>query len=357
MIGNDSKVGIGLRDIAEKAAVSVPTVSRVLRNTADALVTDQTRQRIIQVAEELGYHPNRHAQALSGGKASLIHVIVAHTSAHITSVKIWNLQRWLGELGRDVITTDVATAGSPESVRAMLLSGAPEAVVFLMSDWDAATLAGLCTDLYAEGTSILAVDYTRERLPPDVPCDTVTVHRALGAYLAVSHLVESGHRCIGLLTPEGVTPRLAGYERALAERGIADRFVASFEHGQPALAEYALCAQRAARGLLERNPQVTALFCHSDLTAAAAMRGLQDMGLQIPRDVAIVGFDNDPWTPYLPVSLSTVAQPVDELCEVATRLLSERLEGQTGAWRRTWVNPSLIVRESSANSGPAGGRR
>jgi LacI family transcriptional regulator len=104
---------------------------------------------------------------------------------------------------------------------------------------------------------------------------------------------------------------------------------------------------RMAWELLERSPRITALFCFTDWAAVAVLRMLYRKGVRVPDDIAVVGFDDEPWSKNLPVSLTTVAHPVDELCATAVSLLRDRLAGPDGPWQRIAVAPRLIVRESS----------
>ncbi len=335
-------MSVTLRQIAEKAAVSVATVSRVLNNAPDARASEQVRRRILQIAEQLGYQPNPHARALTRGKASLITLVVQHTEYHISNVKSWKLQKVLSELGREVVTTDVDSLPGAQRTLQMLLANAPEAVVFLHTQWSSERLATLCEGLHAEGIYSLIVDYENP-LPADIPADAVLIDRAYGAYLAVSHLIAMGHRHIALLADKAARGRVEGYQRALQEHHITEQFVAHFRAPAPVSSSTEYVVQR----LFSNNPHLTALFCNSDLVALLAMSVLQRMGLRVPHDVAVVGFDNDPWTPYLPVPLTTVAQPVDEMCQQAADLLASRLDGTDMKWQRLIVKPSLVVRQSS----------
>lgn len=339
---------VRLADIAEKASVSVATVSRVLRDIPDARVSDATRQRICQIAKELDYHPNRYGQALSHGKAALISVVVRRTRYHTPSLKVFALLNNLDQLGRDVsIAAQVRGGMSLEPVMKKVLLGAPEAAVLLQPPWGVEDIQVLCEALWAAGVHTLLVDVDDpSALRPDLPCDAVWVDRAYGFHLATSDLIERGHRYVGLLAGRQHATRLEGYQQALTEHGIQDPIVGLFD----AEAAVGPAAQRAAQQLLQRDPRITALVCGSDLVAVAAMRGLREMGLQVGRDVAVVGFDGDPWAPYLAVPLSTVAQPIAQLCQTVVDVLSERLNGADGPWQRIAVKPELVVRESSGTN-------
>ncbi len=336
-------MAVTMREIAEVVGVSIPTVSRVLRDVADVMVNDATRKRIFEVADELGYHPNPHAQALARGKASSI-AVLAPTSPHaVNSVKTWTLCNTLAEFGRDMLVVGVDPSSSKSRIETMLYAAVPEAVVILTSGWEIAELQSLCRELHAREIWPLLVDPIQWGATTELASDVVVLNRAQGAFLAVSHLADCGHRRIGLLTPSAAEARAVGYKQALRARGITDHCTEILTKAGSA----ALVGEHGAERLLRRHPEVTALFCYSDLTALGALKGIERMGLRVPEDVAVVGFDDQPWTAYLPVPLTTVAQPVQEMCQVAAQLLRSRLGGDTGPWQRVDISPRLVVRAST----------
>jgi len=328
--------------MAKVAGVAESIASRVPNNKADMRVAERTRRRILEVARKLGYIPNRSARTLSVGKAPLVTLVVRQSDHYIISLKAWKLREALAGLDRDVFVSDFCSLTTPEATLNMLLMGAPEAVVLLHQPWEVGRLAELCEDLGAEGVHPLIADYL-EPLRADVSADAVGVDRITGVKQAVSHLTELGHCRIALFTNSSAYDRLAGYEQALAEHGIRERFIEVLDAYSPVQAD----AEAGAQRFLQNNPQVTALFCGEDILALSAMRVLTQMGPRVPEDVAIVGFNDNPWAGRLPVPLTTVAQPVDELCQTAKQLLHQRLEGWEAPWQRVTLTPRLTVRESS----------
>ena len=342
-----------LADIAEEANVSVATVSRVLRDVPDARVSDATRERISRIAEALHYHPNPYGQALSYGRAALVSVVLRRTKYQIPTLKVFALLSELDKLGRDVgIAARVLGETPLEPVMKKLLVGAPEAVVLLQPPWSDEDIRTLCEALSEDGSNVLLVDPDDpSALPGDLPCDTVWVDRIHGFRLATSHLFECGHRHVALIAARQHATRFEGYEQAVADQGMHAPIVGFLDEATPV----GPAARRAAQQLLQHDPRITALVCGSDLVAAAAMSAVRDMGLQVGRDVAVVGFDNEPWTAYLSVPLTTVAQPVAQLCQTAFGLLSDRLNGGGGPWQRVAVKPRLVIRETSGANIDVGG--
>jgi len=333
-------VRVTLRDIAEKAGVSASTVSRVLNGKPDARVTDATRQTILDAAEDLGYSPNPFAQALKSGKSSLITLIAPQTEFLVSGRKVSRLRDAMYDLHRATLTVDISRVGDPQRAVEVLLGTAPLAVVWLSPDWYDERIDEVCRTLDEYETYVLLADHQRE-LAPDVPCDAITFSRNHGSYLAVGHLIEQGCQRIGFIgLPAG--GRIEGYREALGDSGIEREHVAMLE-GEDVAAE----AVDAVRRLLRDAPEVDGIFCYSDLIAASVLRALVEDGVRVPEEVALVGFDNDPWTAYLDVPLTTVAHPIERLCAEAIRMLRTRLDGDAGPWRRVTLSPELVVRRSS----------
>jgi len=168
----------------------------------------------------------------------------------------------------------------------------------------------------------------------------------LGAYLATRHLISNRHERIGFISgPSGISTaedRRAGYRRALAEASIP--FDASL------VVESSFAAEggaRAATELLSREAPPTAIFAVNDATALGAMAVARDLGMAIPRDLAVVGYNDTELASMLPVPLSSVAVPVHEMGEVAVQLLLERIAGKPA--RSVVMSPRLVARASSTS--------
>lgn len=332
-----------MRDIANLVGVSVPTVSRVLRDSADDMVTELTRERIRQAAFELGYQPNPHARALASGKSSSIVVVAPLLSQAMNARKTSLLCHTLTGLLRETFVITEETDCPSERLKAILTAAVPQAVLFLTSSWQEDVLQDLCQELYSRDIWPLLVDPLRWQ--PDRPwaCDVVLLNRNRGAQMAVNHLVSLGHRHIGLLTSFGGEPRALGFDQALTQHGITERY-----HEYIRSQELApVAARRGVQRLLDRHPQITALFCGSDLQALGVLQGLWDRGLRVPEDFSLVGFDDQEWAAHLSVPLTTVAQPVEEMCRVAVEILEKRLRGDQSPWQWREIIPQLIVRETT----------
>jgi len=339
---------VTLKEIAERAGVTASIASRVLNNKADVRVSGETRARILASAEEFGYRPNPYAQVLQSGKSSTIIVVAPHSHYLMNARRTARMQYELHSTGRPVLTADLTSLGEPQATVDFLLFTRPHAVVWLSPDWEDAEFAAACEELQAHDTYVLAVDYTRQ-LPADVQCDAVIVDRAYGCYLAVSQLID----CVGedvALIGRHAGGRLEGYRRAFAERGIDREIVVPQGTGEPPRG-----ARDAARKLLREHPEVRGIFCHSDLTAIGVVSAVRETGRRIPEDIAIAGFDNEPWTEFHTPPLTTVAHPIDELCSLSMSVLRDRLEGNTDPQCRIVLHPGLVVRASTIGNRPIEG--
>ncbi|MFO8081155.1 MAG: LacI family DNA-binding transcriptional regulator [Armatimonadota bacterium] len=339
-----------LRDIADEVGVAVSTVSRVLNGSPDARVTDEVRERIIATAERLRYHPNHYARGLALGRGSHISVCTWVAMTHHSAHRARAIRQAASDTGCPVVTLDGLSHGR-DGIR-VLLSHLPMACVLVSGGWRPYQMEPVVTTLHERGVHCLVVDSSWP-LDRALPCDTIRADRTQGAALAVEHLVERGHRHIGLISLLQITGRLEGYEQVLDRHGITERYIAPLDPDIPYENDVALteCAREQTRDLLEENPQITALFCSSDVLALAAMEMVRELGLRIPDDVAVVGFDNDTFSGFLPVPLTTIEHPLDEFREATTRLLRARLDDDDGPWRREIVDYRLIERASTASVG------
>jgi DNA-binding LacI/PurR family transcriptional regulator len=184
-----------------------------------------------------------------------------------------------------------------------------------------------------------------------VAVDCVTVDRKHGAYIAIRHLVELGHRRIGMLhgyhSDMHVAPRIEGYRKALTEYSIPFDESLLMETGNGYEEGF-----RAAVDLLSRDLGITAIFCNDDEAAIGAMKAVRDRGLEVPGDIAMIGFDNIEAGAYAATPLTSVAQPVSEVATCAVELLFERIAnpGSGEPQKLISLKPRLVIRESCGGS-------
>ncbi len=335
----------GIREVAELAGVSVTTVSHVLNDTPHTRVADETRERVRRAAKTLGYGPNRAAQALRTNRSGLIGLLSEEiaTTPHAGRI-ILGAQNAAREhdLTLVIINTEREANGAShrDDVQA-LIDRQVDAVLYATMYHRRVSLPPNLQSL----PTVLIDSTDRAGIVPAVVPDEVG-----GAVAAVSHLVEAGHRRIGFLNNDDDVPathgRFEGYRRVLEEHGI------SFD---PALVASApsetLPGHELAREMLSMPDRPTALFCYNDRMAMGAYRAAMELGLSIPDDLSIVGFDNQELiAANLFPGLTTVALPHYEMgvwaVETLVRLLHGEADHRVLADEPTLLDCPLVIRGS-----------
>jgi DNA-binding LacI/PurR family transcriptional regulator len=197
-----------------------------------------------------------------------------------------------------------------------------------------------------------------DRKIPEFTASSVFVDNRGGAYHAIEHLIALGHQRIACVTHNGyvssVEDRIRGYEQAIHAAGLAPFAPASLVHrepmpdGQPPL--YGDENMESVDQLLHAPDRPTALFCINDFIALGVMRHVLHCGLRVPQDIAIVGFDDIPLAPFMPVPLTTIAQPKFEIGAQAALLLLDKISGKELATHTVVLPTALVVRSSTNGS-------
>lgn len=331
-------MAVSLKQVAERAGVSVRTVSNVV--SGFAMVAPHTRERVQRVIDELDYRPNAAARHLRGGRSGLIALVIPE----ITSPYFAELA---GQLvaqaeARSWMLLVQQTDGDPERER--LLAGGPHGQTvdgLVMSPW-ALSPADLRRNPDSAPLVLLGEQDAGGLL------DHVTVDSVAAARDATRHLIASGRSRIAAV---GLQPhlhngtaarRLAGYRAALAEAGLPRD--ESLE--VPVQRLHRADGARAMRGLRD----VDAVFCFSDQLALGVMHEALRRGLRIPEDLAVAGFDDIEDGRYANPSLTTIAPDKAAIARAALDLLADRLsrDPYTGPARRTIIEHRLIERRSTS---------
>jgi DNA-binding LacI/PurR family transcriptional regulator len=343
---------VTIQDVARAAGVAKATVSYAFSGKGQ--LTAEKREAVLQVARDLGYEPNLHAQRLAnGGCHKTISLICRDVDIGVGTRKINRIQQLLAEQGYEVPIHACGFYGGGEAeMQAALLRDLcrqrPRAIVCAAFGLHPDALAPLAR-YQKEGGVVVCYDHEA-----DLDCDQVIFDREDNTYQATRHLLEAGHRAIGLYMhgPQSSWPeeRVQGFRRALAEWGLEalEEWLFSgglYEEGGAQLAEQFLGMPERPSGLCLVNDQAALGFI---VTA-------QRHGLRIPQDVSLVGHDDAPAARYNPVPLTTVSHPVEAIAQQVVELLSSRIEGRYSASaRRVKVRGELVRRESVAP--PASGR-
>jgi DNA-binding LacI/PurR family transcriptional regulator len=323
-----------IRNVAERAGVSKSLVSLVMRGSPH--VSERRRQAVLKAASELGYRPNAVARSLVEGRTRLIGALVADLHNPFFAEFLDGLQESLHGVGLRMIVG---------SGRWDPLFEAEAVDAFLEMRVDGLVLLSVVPDSLSDAASSVPVVLVGERDVQGV--DIVVDDDELGARLAVDHLVELGHRRIAHIEGAPSTTaryRRAGYELAMTRHRLSDQVIV----GPGDFTEEG--GYQAARALLSARPRPTAIFAPNDLVAIGALSAADELGLRVPADVSIVGYDNTHLAAIRHISLTSVDQPRRDMGRVAADLLCARIEDLLREPRQTLVVPHLVVRQTS---GPA----
>jgi LacI family transcriptional regulator len=309
-----------IEDIAQLAGVSRATVSRVLNSRRD--VDRATRLRVLRVIEEQGYVPNIAAAGLAGGRARLVGMLVPVFTWPILADLVRGITDLLKQTSYELVLytfNDEDLHRDRREIVHRLLS--TQLTAGLLGVYPGPLLSAQLTELYQQGVPVVIIDDQQEQVTPWVRADSEA-----GAYLAVQHLIRLGHRRIAHI--QGPSDYLVshdrhrGYLRALDEAGIAPDPALIVEGDFLPQSGYAL-AQQLLDLPVERRP--TAIFAAADQMAYGVMRAAEERGVEVPNDLALVGFDDDAPSAHVLPPLTTVRQPSFEMGQEGIRMLLARL--------------------------------
>lgn len=331
-----------LKDVAARAGVSVRTVSNVVNGSAS--VADETRRRVQAVLDELGYRPNLAARSLRAGRTGLIGLVIPEVRSPYFG-EVAGLLVEAAERRSWTVIID-QTRGEPEAERRLLARAGGRVVDgIVISPWALGP-----EELTATARSVPVV-LLGERSSEGL-VDRVAVDNVQAADDATTHLLASGRRrvaAVGLqshLRNGTAEQRRAGYHRALLRAGLRPEPALEIEVGALHRADGA----KAMTELLDRGAEPDAVFAFSDELALGAMHMAHEHGLDVPRQMAFVGFDDVEDGRYANPALTTVAPDKEQIVERALQCLADRIYSPGNAVRPldVIVPHRLVVRASSA---------
>ena len=337
-IREEGPLTVTIRDVAKHAGVSIKTVSRVIND--EAFVRDETRARVMQSIDELGYVVNVSAQRLASGRSHAIGLIYHDASWHYINHVLRSVLDTGRKEGYNVILHS-CDACRPEDCRDILRLVSQRSVDGFIFTPPSDNSITLLSALQASGVPFVRLTPTdQERSLPYV---TTTDWR--GAYDMTRYLLSQGHRRIGFIKgpPEQMAGhnRLDGFKAALAEEGI-DTDSALVTQGDDHFEAGRLCAST----LLSVEPQPTAIFANNDEMASGVLVAAHQMGIRVPEDLSVAGFDDIPLARQVWPPLTTVRQPIRKMAELATNLLIRILRGEGLGAHIYEIPTELIIRES-----------
>jgi LacI family transcriptional regulator len=328
-----------LKTISKIVGCSDTTVSRVLNGKAiEYRISQKKADEILSVAQELNFSPNALARSLRTRQTLTIGLVIPDISNPFFASIARYVERECRKIGYSVILADTEESTELEiesisvlksrNIDGMIISPVGQSVDHLEA-------------LYAEGVPIVVIDrYVDGSTLPFVASDNYN-----GAKNAVSHLIEHGHRTIaciqGLPYTSPNTDRVKGYRDALQQSGIDldDSLIVGDSFGEEN-------GYLETKLLLKRTPKPTAIFAVSNLISLGALRALKDENMSIPEDISIVVFDEQPYHSYLATPMTTVAQPIADMGQIAIKMLYKQMKSDTKIDHGIVLPTHLMVRQS-----------
>nr|WP_281280966.1 LacI family DNA-binding transcriptional regulator [Actinocorallia herbida] len=326
-----------IRDVAAAAGVSYQTVSRVLNDSPR--VHAETRARVVEAMERLGYRPSRAARALGLGRARAVTVVTSNTTLYGYASVLQGIEGEARERGFSVGVRVIESAREGDVRQAVEYASDPTAGGVVVVAFDEEGMAAL--RLLPEG--VPAVAAIEPGAVPETDRTVICLDEGPAAVDATRHLLALGHRTVhhvAIPSESGTRGREAGWRLALDGAGapVPEVVPAGWD---------ARSAYEAGRTLAQ-DPEVTAILCGNDDTALAVRRALYDAGRDVPGEVSVVGFDDVPGSAYWTPALTTVRIDFAALGRACLTALAAELDGLPASPAVLPV-PHLVVRESTAS--------
>jgi len=328
---------VTLKDIGKEVGVSIVTVSKALKNKPD--ISYETKQKIREVAERLGYSPNALARSLKAKKTSSVGVLIADIADPFFAPIVKGIENTAREMGYSIILCDTSEEYEQERLALdMMLEKRVDGL--------------LITPSQTEYKDIL--ELKRKKIPfilvgrhfELVESDYVITDDIKGAFSATDYLIKKGHKRILFINgPSYISSakeRLVGYKRALQEHAIL--------FDKSLVREGALKMEngyRIMKEILSTGIKFTAVFAYCDFVVLGVMQALEEVKLKIPEDIAIVGYDDVAFARFLQVPLTTVSIPKYELGKEAMKLLKKKIEGEIEELQSVTLETKLVIRKSA----------
>jgi LacI family transcriptional regulator len=328
---------VTLKDVARRAGVSTATAGRVLGGYGYS--SAESRRKVLRAARELGYRVDAVARSLATGRTNAIGLVVADIENPFFAEAARGVSDVAAEHGNTVIlaNTDEDVGKEETAITVLLEKRVDGLIVTPASSEHQENLAPLLT----QGFAVVMLDRKVEGLA----ADSVLVQNIEGARQAVAYLINLGHKRIGAVCDSlQITTnieRIAGYRQAHAEAGLP------LDESLIRVGGYTRqAALEETKALLALPCPPTALFAANNFMTIGALLAIRETGRSIPKDVALVGFDDMDWTTLCQPQLTTVAQPVYELGRVAAERLLARIKGDQSPPAEIRLPVELVVRES-----------
>ncbi|MCF7817532.1 MAG: LacI family transcriptional regulator [Kiritimatiellales bacterium] len=339
-------MAVKLKDVAAVAGVATNTASSILNSRKDSWASEDTKRRVREAAEQLGYTPNRIARGLSLGKTDTIGLIIPDLQNPFYSALVTEIETETIKRNYDLIIEDTRLDFHREMICLDKIAN---------RQIDGLIINPINPDIFKTHLEPMAKSgmpvVVLGEPPKASSLNCIQINLNDGVNATFQHLAKMGHKKIGFILHEKAshqkaTPRIARFKQALKKYNLESP-EAFLIQCAPTLSG----ARDAFKALLEVHPKAslpTAFVCLNDLLAIGAMRAASEAGFNVPSDISFVGVDNIPVAEFMPVALTTIAQPIRQMAINAVAAVLDADASASGS--KTMLSGQLIIREST---GPA----
>jgi LacI family transcriptional regulator len=328
-----------IKQVAELAQVSVATVSRVINDSG--YVSPKLRARVLQAMRELNYELNAPARSLRRQETRTVGVLVPQVDHPFFSALSFVIEKTLAAGG---YTTFICSAeedsDKEKEYTQMMLRQRVDGVIIGPTGYSEENLQRLID----QRIPVVLVD----RDLPQLALHRVLINNFQGGYDGMQHLLMLGHRQIGVIGAHeysgAIDQRLKGVRAACADSDTGITPGVMLTSGLQQYEQGYLCAQQ----LIGQAPRPTAIFALNDVLAVGAMRAANELGMRVPDDISIVGFDDIPLASYVVPALTTIAQPIYDIGECAAQILLNQMTDSEPSVETVLFETELVVRKSTA---------
>ncbi len=328
-----------IKQVAEKAEVSVATVSRVINGSG--YVSPELQARVFNAMRELNYELNAPARSLRSQETRIVGVLVPQLDHPFFSALSFAIERTFAAQGYNVfICSAEENAAKEEDYTLMMLRQRVDGVIVGPTGYSETNLKRLIE----QHIPVVLVD----RDFPDLEVNRVVINNFQGGYDGARHLLELGHEHVGVIGAHEYSGA-----RAQRTKGILKAFADLLPGTTPTLVltdqlQQFAQAYESTTYLIQENPRLTAIFALTDVLAVGALRAASELGLRVPADLSIVGFDDIALASFVVPPLTTVAQPIAAIGETAAHILLRRMVDSSQPVETITFDTKLVVRESTA---------
>jgi len=321
------------QDVAELAGVSQSTVSRVFAGNTN--VSEKKRKKILDAAEKLEYQPNAHARSLITRKTMMIGIVMRNIRNPFYSAVLEIFHNRLAALGYHLIFINSENEEIQEKEITQLLEYNVEGVIIT----DALLSSSASQKFNRNGIVVILFNRYTEKLESSaVFCDNYLAAKQIATYL-----VEMGHKSFAFISGPSDTSttidRLKGFKEVLDDRGISNLVI------EPGNYTYE-SGFKAAQELITRNKNIDCIFCGNDIIALGVMDAIRVIGLKIPDDISVIGFDNIRMSEWPSYSLTTWEQPLEDMVDSTVELMLKEISDKSSEPQVIMMKGHLVVRTS-----------